>query len=93
MCNSVYVCLGACNVYADAQDSYKRVSDPLELELHVVGRHLRTQPCPLEDQQVLLTTESSPGFTPTSLKEAYFRTQNTGTKLRLSFKSSREGFL
>lgn len=47
-------------VYADAQDSYKRVSDPLELELHVAGRHimwvLRTQPGPLEDQQVLLTT-------------------------------------
>lgn len=50
-------------VYVDAQDSYKRVSDPLELELNVVGRHimwvLGTQPGSLEDQQVFLTTQSS----------------------------------
>lgn len=33
-----FVCV--CNVYADAQDNEKRVSDPLGLELHVAVRHL-----------------------------------------------------
>lgn len=56
----VCVCVSYVSVWVHATCM---LSDPLELELHVVGRHfiwvLRTQPCPLEDQQVLLATESS----------------------------------
>ena len=65
--NVVYTCMGVGYIHmcAGALRRHKRVKESLELELEAVVSHQRVHECcgpnsgPLEEQEVLLTTEPS----------------------------------